>query len=93
VGSLHDLDSEIEVLEITVKIVNDSGLKELLSDKYTSRGISCIIQAQEQLEKSNKESKDYDIAKSEIKKGIKDLVHISNPCQYRTIIFDYWTFY
>ena len=72
-GSLHDLDSEIEVLEITVKIVNDSGLKELLSDKYTSRGISCIIQAQEQLEKSNKESKDYDIAKSEIKKGIKDL--------------------
>ena len=24
---------------------------------------------------------------------IRYVLHISNPCQYRTIIFDYWTFY
>ena len=30
---------------------------------------------------------------NKIKDTLCDPVHISNPCQYRTIIFDYWTFY
>jgi hypothetical protein len=73
VNSLSDLDSKIKVLEAALKIIIDSRLNELLSEKYTDRGVSRINEAYKKLESSKKTSQDKDNAKSEIEKGIKDL--------------------
>jgi len=72
VTSLSDLDAIIRVIEDTLKIITDSRLRDLLSEKYIDRGISRFNKAYNKWESSKKTSQEKDNAEYEIEKGIED---------------------
>ena len=81
VEKLKSMNVDFDIEHFKKQVVNYISASQLAEDHYYSQN----FQAQ---------GKDEDfIWLAIIELWNRITLHISNPCQYRTIIFDYWTFY